>query len=88
MTYLRMMAAISTVAIICVSVPIFFILIFQTSKRYDFDSVWACVSHAATCHDNHQVALAQRHLLLMLLGKVLMMQLQWKGLQKPVLYHF
>ena len=38
-------------------------LIFQTSKRYDFDSVWACVSHAATCHDNHQVGLAQRHLL-------------------------
>ncbi len=28
-------------------------LIFQTSKRYDFDSVWARVSHTATCHDNH-----------------------------------
>ena len=24
----------------------------------------------------------------MLLGKVLMMQLQWTGLRKPVLYHF
>ena len=42
-------------------------LIFQTSKRYDFDSVWACVSHAATCHDNHQVGLAQRHLLFCLI---------------------
>ena len=67
MTYLRMLAAISTVAIICVSVPILLILIFQTSKRYDFDSVWACVSHAATCHDNHQVGLAQRHLLFCLI---------------------
>ena len=67
MTYLRMLAAISTVAIICVSVPIFLILIFQTSKRYDFDSVWACVSHAATCHDNHQVGFAQRHLLFCLI---------------------
>ena len=28
-----------------------------------FDSIWACVSHAAACHDNHQVGLAQRHLL-------------------------
>lgn len=28
-------------------------LIFQTSKRYDFDSVWTRVSHTATCHDNH-----------------------------------
>lgn len=47
------------------AVPIFYsvFLIFQTSKRYDFNSVWACVSHAATCHDNHQVGLAQRHLL-------------------------
>ena len=47
------------------AVPIFYsvFLIFQTSKRYDFYSVWACVSHAATCHDNHQVGLAQRHLL-------------------------
>ena len=42
-------------------------LIFQTSKRYDFDSVWACVSHAATCHDNHQVGFAQRHLLFCLI---------------------
>ena len=42
-------------------------LIFQTSKRYDFDSVWACVSHATTCHDNHQVGLAQRHLLFCLI---------------------
>lgn len=42
-------------------------LIFQTSKRYDFNSVWACVSHAATCHDNHQVGLAQRHLLFCLI---------------------
>ena len=41
------------------AVPIFLFLIFQTSKRYDFDSVWACVSHAATCHDNHQIGLAQ-----------------------------
>ena len=38
-------------------------LIVRTSKWYDFNSVWACVSHAATCHDNHQVGLAQRHLL-------------------------
>ena len=47
------------------AVPIFYSVfsIFQTSKRYDFDSVWACVSHAAACHDNHQVGLAQRHLL-------------------------
>ena len=47
------------------AVPIFYsvFLIFQTSKRYDFYSIWACVSHAATCHDNHQVGLAQRHLL-------------------------
>ena len=67
MTYLRMLAAISPVAIICVSVPIFLILIFQTSKRYDFDSVWACVCHTATCHDNHQVGLAQRHLLFCLI---------------------
>ena len=28
-----------------------------------FDSIWACVSHAAACHDNHQVGFAQRHLL-------------------------
>ena len=42
-------------------------LIFQTSKRYDFNSVWACVSHAATCHDNHQVGFAQRHLLFCLI---------------------
>ena len=42
-------------------------LIFQTSKRYDFDPVWACVSHAATCHDNHQVGFAQRHLLFCLI---------------------
>ena len=55
------------ITIICVSVPIFLILIFQTRKRYDFDSVWACVSHAATCHDNHQVGLAQRHLLFCLI---------------------
>ena len=47
------------------AVPIFYsvFLIFQTSKRYDFYSVWACVSHAAACHDNHQVGFAQRHLL-------------------------
>ena len=51
------------------AVPIFYsvFLIFQTSKRYDFDSVWACVSHAATCHDNHQVGFAQRHLLFCLI---------------------
>ena len=42
---------------------LFCFLIFRTSKWYYFDSVWACVSHAATCHDNHQVGLAQRHLL-------------------------
>ena len=42
-------------------------LIFQTSKRYDFNSVWACVSHAAACHDNHQVEFAQRHLLFCLI---------------------
>ena len=42
-------------------------LIFQTSKRYNFDSVWVCVSHAATCHDNHQVGFAQRHLLFFLI---------------------
>ena len=41
------------------AVPIFLFLIFQTSKWYDFDPVWACVSHAATCHDNHQIGLAQ-----------------------------
>ena len=41
------------------AVPIFLFLIFQTSKRYDFDSARACVSHAATCHDNHQIGLAQ-----------------------------
>ena len=28
-----------------------------------FDSIWACVSQAAACHDNHQVGFAQRHLL-------------------------
>ena len=35
------------------AVPIFYsvFFIFQTSKRYDFHSVRACVSHAATCHD-------------------------------------
>ena len=44
---------------ICYSV----VSILQPSKRYDFYSVWACVSHAATCHDNHQVGFAQRHLL-------------------------
>ena len=51
------------------AVPIFYsvFLIFQTSKRYDFHSVWACVSHAATCHDNHQVGFAQRHLLFCLI---------------------
>ena len=51
------------------AVPIFYsvFLIFQTSKRYDFYSVWACVSHAATCHDNHQVGFAQRHLLFCLI---------------------
>lgn len=38
-------------------------LIFQTSKRYYFYSVWACVSHTATCYDNHQVGFAQGHLL-------------------------
>ena len=38
-------------------------LIFQTSERYDFYSVWSCVCHAATCHENHQVGFAQRHLL-------------------------
>ena len=42
---------------------LFCFLIFRTSKWYYFDSVWACVSHAATSHDNHQVGLAQRHLL-------------------------
>ena len=42
---------------------LFCFLIFRTSKWYYFDSIWACVSHAATCHDNHQVGLAQRHLL-------------------------
>ena len=42
---------------------LFCFLIFRTSKWYYFDSVWACVSHAAACHDNHQVGLAQRHLL-------------------------
>ena len=45
------------------AVRIFYFLIFQTSKWYYFDSVWACVSHAAACHDNHQVGFAQRHLL-------------------------
>ena len=51
------------------AVPIFYSVfsIFQTSKRYDFYSVWACVSHAATCHDNHQVGFAQRHLLFFLI---------------------
>ncbi len=51
------------------AVPIFYsvFLIFQTSKRYDFYSVWACVSHAAACHDNHQVGFAQRHLLFCLI---------------------
>lgn len=51
------------------AVPIFYsvFLIFQTSKRYDFYSVWACVSHAATCHDDHQVGFAQRHLLFFLI---------------------
>ena len=51
------------------AVPIFYSVfsIFQTSKRYDFYSVWACVSHAATCHDNHQVGFAQRHLLFCLI---------------------
>ena len=39
----------------------------QWHKRYDSDSVWACVSHAATCHDNHQVGFAQRHLLFCLI---------------------
>ena len=42
---------------------LFCFLIFRTSKWYYFDSVWACVSHAAACHDNHQVEFAQRHLL-------------------------
>ena len=51
------------------AVPIFYsvFLIFQTSKRYYFYSVWACVSHAAACHDNHQVGFAQRHLLFFLI---------------------
>ena len=50
-------------------VPIFYSVfsIFQTSKRYDFYSVWACVSHAAACHDDHQVGFAQRHLLFCLI---------------------
>ena len=32
-----------------------------------FDSIWACVSHAAAGHDNHQVGFAQRHLLFCLI---------------------
>ncbi len=35
-----------------------FLLVFQASKRYYLYSVWTCVSHAATCHDNHQVRFA------------------------------
>ncbi len=39
-------------------------LIFQTSKRYDLYSVWACVSHTAPCHNYHQIGFTKRNLFL------------------------